>query len=126
MLNPHPTFVHFPIAWFITALGFDVACWIWRSPIWLDRVAVIVYLLAVAGAGLAVGSGRLALLEERPLSKEIEVLAGEHSEWAFFTLVAFVIVFLLRFESAWRDRKQSRIRLHNVRLLAFAAAAVSL
>lgn len=124
MPNLHPIFVHFPIAWFVTALGCDVACIAWRRKIWLDRGAVTFYFLSAIGAGAAIGTGTLAA-RSVPLTENLQAVVGQHGEWAFFTFVAFVLVALLRLEATWRDRGRSEIRLSRVRSVALVASAIA-
>lgn len=58
--------------------------------------------------------------------EKTSLLVGEHSDWAFFTVVAFFVVSALRFDTFWRDRKKSVLDLHRQRLLSFGAGLVAL
>lgn len=98
--NPHPWLVHFPIALCAAALGFDLACLIWRREIWLDRAAVALYFVGTVSAGAAAVTGKLAAVSFESLPAETETLVGEHGEWAFFTVVLFLVLSLLRAETA--------------------------
>ena len=118
----HPAVVHFPIALFITSVGFDLAGLMWRRRKWLDYAGVILHVLALLGAVAAVITGKLAQSDLGIASIEINALVGEHSDWAFFTLVAFIAVLLLRLESAWRDKSRLETRPQRLRIVALAAA----
>jgi uncharacterized membrane protein len=115
----HPYVVHFPIALFVTAVALDVVCLVRRQATWLDRAAVNLHVLSVLGAGVAIWTGNLAAGDVSTVGPEVEALIGEHSDWAFFTLIGFVGVVLLRFESFWRDRAEPEISLRKIRLVAF-------
>jgi uncharacterized membrane protein len=57
--NPHPLFVHYPLAFLLGAAVAYIAAWIWRS----DRLAVIAYALLLAGTAagaVAIGTGLYA------------------------------------------------------------------
>ena len=114
----HPSVVHFPIALFLTAVLLDVACMLRRRATWLDRAAVTLHGLSVLGAGLAIWTGKLAAGEVGNVPPEVETSIGEHSDRAFFALIGFIGVFLLRFESFWRDRAESKVSLPPIRLVA--------
>ncbi len=129
LIHLHPAVVHFPIALFVTALGFDTACLVFRRQTWLDRATVALYLLGALGAGGAALTGKLAAsgLSSLPdLPAEASLLIGDHGDWAFFTVVAFFVVSALRFDTFWRDRQRSTMGLHRQRLLSFAAGLVAL
>lgn len=114
----HPYVVHFPIALFVTAVLLDIACLIRRRATWLDRAAVTLHALSVLGAGLAIWTGKLAAGEVGTVPSNVEALIGEHSDRAFFTLIGFIGVLLLRFESFWRDRAEPEISFQQIRLVA--------
>lgn len=57
--NPHPLFVHYPIAFLFGAAVFYIAAWIWRS----DRLAVVAFAMLLAGTvagAIAIGTGLYA------------------------------------------------------------------
>ena len=120
--NLHPVLVHFPIALLATALLFDLACFVLRRWVWLDRAAVSLYGLGVLGAGAAVWAGKHAAAQVGPVSPEIERLIADHGDWAFLTVIAFVGTTLLRFEVAWRDRQEPSLRRGRLRLMALVLA----
>jgi uncharacterized membrane protein len=114
--------VHFPIAWLVAALIFDLACIVMRRSVWLDRAGVSLYALAILAAGAAIWAGRLAADQIGAVSADVERLVGEHGDWAFLTLLVVIVITLLRVEVAWRDRKQPALRLTRMRLLALLLA----
>lgn len=59
MLNPHPLFVHFPIAFWLAALLFEALA-IWRSSDELHRTAARLLYLGTLAALFAAGTGLLA------------------------------------------------------------------
>ena len=120
--NPHPVLVHFPIALFVTALLFDVACLALRRSVWLDRAAVSLYGLGLLGAGVAAWAGKLAADQVERVPSEVEQLIANHGDWAFATIVAFIGVAMLRFEVAWRDRQQPTLSRSRLRFIALAFA----
>ena len=120
--NLHPVLVHFPIALLATALLFDLACFVLRRWVWLDRAAVSLYGLGVLGAGAAVWAGKHAAAQVGPVSPEIERLIADHGDWAFLTVIVFVGTTLLRFEVAWRDRQEPSLRRGRLRLMALVLA----
>ena len=122
MPNLHSVLVHFPIAWLVAALIFDLACIVMRRSLWLDRAAVSLYSLAVLASGAAIWAGRLAADQIGAVSVEVERLVGEHGDWAFLTLLFAVGVTVFRLEIAWRDRKEPVLRLTRARFLALLLA----
>jgi uncharacterized membrane protein len=120
----HPAVVHFPIALFVTSLGFDLVDLVWHRQKWLDQTGVTLHILAVVGAGAAAITGKLAEGKLNIASPETKALVGEHSDWAFFTLVAFVAVMLIRFEALWRKHSEARRR--RLRYLALIVSAGAL
>ena len=122
MPNLHSVLVHFPIAWLVAALIFDLACIVMRRSVWLDRAGVSLYALAILAAGAAIWAGRLAADQIGAVSADVERLVGEHGDWAFLTLLVVIVITLLRVEVAWRDRKQPALRLTRMRLLALLLA----
>jgi hypothetical protein len=88
----------------------------------MDRAAVTLYASAVVATAAAIWAGQRAAGELGAVSADVERLVGEHSDWAFFTLVLAIGVTLLRFEVAWTDRRESTLRLTRTRLLALVLA----
>lgn len=122
MPNLHAVLVHFPIAWLVAALVFDVSCLMKRGWLWLDRAAISLYALALLAAGSAIWAGRRAAHQLGPLAADVEHLLGEHGDWAFLTLLLAVGITVLRIDVAWRDRNEARLRVTRARLLALALA----
>lgn len=120
--NLHPALVHFPIALLLTAIGFDLACLLMRRQVWLDLAAAALYTLGALGAGAAYLAGRQAADSVGRVSPAAEVLMTQHSDWAFYTLLAFAGIATLRIGIAWWGRSQTVIRVHRLRLLVLLAA----
>jgi hypothetical protein len=91
----------------------------------MDRAAVTLYALAVLATAAAIWAGQRAAAEIGVVSADVEQLVGEHSDWAFLTLVLAIGITLLRFEVAWNDRRESTLRLTRTRLLALTLAVGS-
>lgn len=121
MTQLHFAVVHFPVALFVTGLAFDFACLALPKQTWLDRSALVLHVLGALSAGAAVLTGKLAAGSLAPLSDGAQAAVAEHSDLAFFTLVALFLVAALRFETFWRDRNRSELRLHRLRVAAVAA-----
>jgi len=120
--NLHPLLVHYPIALFLAALLFDVACIVMRRLVWLDRAAVALYGLGILGAGAAVAAGKFAADQYLSVSSEAKTSIDEHGDWAFFLLIVFIGLALLRFEVLWRARQEPVLRVTRLRLLALILA----
>ena len=121
--NIHPLLVHFPLALSLTAFGFDVACVLWRRR-WLDSAALALYVVAAMSGVVTAVSGKLAFEGFESLSSEATTIAGEHSDWAFASIVLLALVCVLRWEAFWRDRNETIVRRHRVRWIALALGLV--
>ena len=125
--NWHPFWVHFPVALYTTAVVCDIALVLRLRRTWLDRSAVLLYVLAAVSSGGAAVSGKLAanaLNEHLPAGTRDAVAL--HGDWAFFSVVLLFVVAALRFDSLWRDRSRSTPTLHRARLIALVVAMSSL
>lgn len=118
----HPAAVHFPIALLLTALLLDLACLLFRRQPWLDRAAATLYLLGAAGAGIAYLTGNTAAEGLTDLPGAAQVALAEHERYALMTLVAFAGVGLLRLLVAWLARRDKRVEVGALRLIALAAS----
>lgn len=115
--NVHPLLVHFPLALAFTALGLDVFCLTLRRP-WLDRATVTLYGLAAVSGVVTAISGKVAFEGFAQVSARAESVAGEHSDWAFLSIILLFVVLVLRFEALWRDRAEAVVRRAPIRWLA--------
>ena len=122
--NIHPILVHFPIALYATALVIDVFLLCSQRLRWLDRCAVVLYIFAASGSGLAAISGKLAANGlESNLEPASRAALETHSDWAFVTVILLFLVAALRFDIVWHDYKRlERRRGSRFRILSFVVA----
>jgi len=120
--NLHPAVVHFPVALFLTALLFDVACLLVRRARWLDPAAAALYALAAISAVVAYRAGRAAEDSLVGIAPAIEPLLAEHADWAWWTVWAFTTVAAVRVAIAWSDRHLLERGIVTARLAVLAAA----
>lgn len=122
--NLHPAMVHFPIALFPLAIGFDLAVLLGRWPA-LDRVTGVLYALAALAAGGAVWAGEQAADSLTGVSEDVRSLIHDHEEWAEWFLYAAVAVALARIVLCWWQGRRAggeRLGLPAVRVLVVIAA----
>jgi uncharacterized membrane protein len=122
----HVLLVHFPIALIFTALLFDLGCLVARSSVWLDRAAAALYLLGTIGAGAAYLAGEHAAESLGNISPTAEAALADHEGSATITLIALVIVTLVRLWVSWLSRNDRRISLGIFRLAALPMALAAL
>jgi uncharacterized membrane protein len=96
----HPMVVHFPIALFITALGFDLMSLVFKRPEW-HRSAVHIYILAALLTPLVLRTG----IEEAERVRINHPLLDHHSRYAHWTmwtaLASLPVLYLL---NTWSKR----------------------
>ena len=115
--NLHPALVHFPIALLTVALGFDLACLLFRRHLWLDRSATALYLFGALGTVAAYITGSRAAEGIIDVPPNVHVLISEHSDWARYTLWMFLILALTRLMISWFNRHHSIIPFTPKRLI---------
>src|SRR3990167_3650113 len=115
----HPKFVHFPIALFTTALGFDIASFIFRKES-LHKTALNIYVFAAVLTPIVVRAG---LWEEERLHLNHPVL-NLHRTFALWTMW----VSLMSLPVLWFIKKRSKkfFRTFFVILLITVAVFVTL
>src|SRR3990170_7245038 len=98
--NIHPMIVHFPLVLLIFAVLFDVAGLILKKFTWLEKSALLLYLLGTIAAGVAFLTGRAA-----SDGLDIPVIAmravNDHADWAEVTLWFFIIYTIIRLSFAF-------------------------
>lgn len=122
--NLHPALVHFPIALFPLAIGFDLVVAIGRR-VTLDRVTAVLYALAALSAGAAVWAGERAVDALSGLPEDLRSWVHEHGEWAEWFLWASVALALARIALVWWQGRRSgseRLGLLAPRAAVIAAA----
>ncbi|HZI93071.1 MAG TPA: DUF2231 domain-containing protein, partial [Patescibacteria group bacterium] len=119
--NLHPAVVHFPIALWLAAVLFDVACLMIRRHRWIDLTATSLYAMGALGAGAAYLAGEWAEDSLIDLPASLETLVEDHSDWAWWTLIVFAVVAALRLVILRVDRGVGH-RLTGVRWLVLLAA----
>lgn len=118
--------VHFPIACICLAPLFDLGCLIFRSRVWLDRTATLLYVVGTLGAGAAYLAGQHAAKALADLSPAAESALADHENLAVITLAALAIVSLVRLTVSWLARNDSRISVGFFRLAAIPVALAGL
>ena len=124
--NPHAFAVHFPVALLSVALLLDLACLVARSKLWLDRSATTLYVAGTVGAAAAYLTGRLAAPEAASVTGEIRSVIADHGDLGLLTLLAYLVVTVLRLIVSWLGRDDRRITTGFFRLLALVASAAAL
>jgi len=98
--NIHPMIIHFPLVLLIFAVLFDTAGLILKKFTWLEKSALLLYLLGTIAAGVAFLTGRTAAD-----GLDIPVIAmravNDHADWAEITLWFFIIYTIVRFSFAF-------------------------
>lgn len=122
----HALAVHFPVALLSVALLLDLACLVARTKLWLDRSATTLYVVGTVGAAAAYLSGRAAAPEASSVTGEIRTLLADHGDLGLLTLLAYLVVTVLRVIVSWLSRDDRRIMPGFFRLLALVASASAL
>jgi uncharacterized membrane protein len=120
--NLHVIVVHFPIAFIALAPFLDLACLVFRSHMWLDRAASLLYVLGTAGAGAAYLTGERAADALKNLSTAAESALADHESFAMLTLIGLGVVSLVRIMVSWLSRDDRRVRIGFFRLVAIPIA----
>jgi uncharacterized membrane protein len=124
--NSHPFLVHFPVALFTTALLLDLSLVARFRYVWVDRAALVGFVVSAFSSLATALSGKLASDALMPTLEQAAVAAvSTHGDWAFATVVLFFAVALLRLEASWRDRESPIPRVNRARLLAVPLAIVA-
>jgi len=105
--NPHPLFVHFPIAFLAAAVVAEWAYVVWRRPL-LETLARWFLYLGTLAAAAAVFSGWLGSLSVAPVSAAREPLET-HRTLAFLTLGTAVVLTFWRWGTARRGGPKPRL-----------------
>lgn len=122
--NLHPAVVHFPIAFALAALLFDVASLLLRRQRWLERCAAALAALAAVGAGGAYLAGRAAADSVGVLAPAAEAALGRHADLALWTLLVLGAAAVLRVWSSVRLGDEPVARATGTRLAGFAVLVV--
>jgi uncharacterized membrane protein len=122
----HVLLVHFPIALICLAPFLDLACLVFRGRLWLDRAATMLYLMGTIGAGAAYLAGNHAAESLRNITPAGEAALADHEASASITLIALVIITMVRLWVSWLSRNDRRIRLGIFRLVALPMALAAL
>jgi uncharacterized membrane protein len=118
----HPMVVHFPIALCLTALFLDVCCLVFRRYLWLDRSAVTLGLMGMAGLVAAYLTGDRAAVAAAPIGGIAQGVLADHEDLALLTLISWGITIVLRLLVAWLGRRDRQIQLGIYRLAALVVA----
>lgn len=122
----HVVVVHFPIALVSLAPIFDLGCLVFRSRVWLDRAATLLYVAGTVGAGAAYLAGERAAKALGEIPPVAEAALADHENLAVLTLIALAVVSLVRLTVSWLARNDRRISLGIFRLAAIPVALAGL
>src|SRR5690625_2493895 len=98
--NIHPIVVHFPIALLVVALLLDLIRIVKREHTGLNLAVQILYGLGTLGLIVSFITGRQATETVEVAGQAFSVLAS-HENWAFATMIFFIVFFGLRFAVYW-------------------------
>lgn len=112
----HPMVVHFPVALFITALGFDVLSLIFKKPNW-HRTALHIYICAALLTPLVLRTG-IWEAERVHLSHPILDEHRRYALWTMWTALASLPVLYI-FKEKW-------LKFYRIAFLVFCISIVSL
>ena len=117
--NVHPLIVHFPIAWWIGAVMFDLVALTVSRATWAETTASMLYPTGAIAAGIAYLTGRQAAATVH-MTGMADAIVLEHWNWALVTVTGFTLLAAVR---AWlRFAHPQAPRWVRV---AFAAAALA-
>jgi uncharacterized membrane protein len=120
--NLHPALVHFPIALWLAAIIFDLACLLLRRYRWIDHAAAALYTLGAAGAAAAYLAGEQAEDSLHDVPAALETLIQEHADLGWWTLVIFFVVASARLGVAALNRRDEHQRLAGLRWVVLLGA----
>ncbi len=98
--NIHPMIVHFPLVLLIFAVLFDTAGLILKKFTWLEKSALLLYLLGTITARAAFLTGRAAS-DSLDIPANVITAVNDHADWAEITLWFFIIYTIVRFSFAF-------------------------
>jgi uncharacterized membrane protein len=120
--NLHPAIVHYPIALLSVAFALDLACFVARSRVWLDRCSTLLYVLGTLSACVAYISGQQAAELMTEISGVAQAAMYGHEDFAKLTLIVFGFIASLRLVVSWRARRDKRTKAGALRIIAVVAA----
>jgi uncharacterized membrane protein len=120
LLNFHPLFVHFPIAFWLGALALEAAS-LWRANDEWHRTAVRLLYLGTFAALAAVSTGLIAQNSVEP-SQEIQAVLLQHK---LFMLVATTVAIALSLY-AYRERQKFSAASRRIFLAGLVILAILL
>jgi uncharacterized membrane protein len=118
--NPHPAFVHFPIALLPAAVLFDVFVLVNARSAWADRAASWLYALAAIAAVAAARAGEAAEDSIGTLAPAARAVLHEHERLADRVVWLLAVLAILRVFAAWRDRRTDVVPRGVLRILLLA------
>lgn len=123
--NLHPAVVHFPIAFVLLALLFEVGSLFTRAGSWLDRAATATWVAAGLGAGLAYWAGRRAA-DSLLVEPDVQSHVNTHADWGLYSLWLVGVLAVLRLAVTFGQRRngQGSAVAHRVAAGLFALGGV--
>lgn len=119
LANIHPIIIHFPIALIFTAVLFDFFGLINSHKEWLNKGAILLFVLGALGLLAAFLSGQYAAAH-LSIPKSLYPALKAHSEWAERTLFFFGFYAAFRLIIMWWNKQRSHVISIIVFLIGFA------
>jgi uncharacterized membrane protein len=119
--NLHPLIIHFPIAWWVTAVVVDLVALARPRAAWADTVASFLYPAGAFSAVVAYLTGRQAAATVL-IPGMAHPIVQQHWNWALATTISFAIVALVRLWTRFRRPPPQRA----IRTALVVAACVAL
>lgn len=94
--NIHPMIVHFPIVLLLLAVLLDISGLLLKKFNWVEKSALLLYILGTIAAAAAFFTGRAAF-DSIDIPANVIPAINEHADWAEITLWFFIAFTVIRF-----------------------------
>ena len=105
--NLHPLIIHFPIAWWVTAVVVDLVAIALPRAAWADTVPSFLYPAGAFSAVVAYLTGRQAAATVL-IPGMAHPIVQQHWNWALATTISVAIVALVRLWTRFRRQRPDR------------------
>lgn len=120
--NIHPMIVHFPIVLWIVAVLFDLL-FLFLPKSWLRNMIITLYSLGAVGSLASYLSGKQAI-DIVSVPMQAELIAGNHADWAYYTLIYFGAYTAIRLLLFWK--KWDKIKTVAILMFLLGVAGIGL